>query len=53
MASQDHVKEAMQTLLKMFEEGNLENVARAIFKGGNIPADKWSFLNRFLMYCNL
>ena len=47
-----HVKEAMETLLKMFNEGNLEKVARAVFKGGDIPADKWSFLNRLLMYCN-
>ena len=52
MASQDHVKEAMETLLKLFEEGNLETVARAVFKGNAIPADKWSFLNRLLMYCN-
>ena len=52
MASQDHVKEAMETLLKMFEEGNLETVARAVFKGNDIPSDQWSFLNRLLMYCN-
>jgi hypothetical protein len=51
MAS-DHVKEAMDTLLKLFEEGNLETVARAVFKGDSIPSDKWSFLNRLLMYCN-
>jgi len=52
MPSNDHIKEAMEMLLKMFEDGNLEKVARAVFKGGNIPADKWSFLNRLLMYCN-
>jgi hypothetical protein len=52
MPSQDHVKDAMQTLLKIFEDGNLEKVARAVFKGGDIPADKWSFLNRLLMYYN-
>src|SRR5659263_660307 len=52
MPSQDHVKDAMQTLLKIFEDGNLEKVARAVFKGGDIPADKWSFLNHLLMYFN-
>src|SRR5659263_359517 len=30
MPSQDHVKDAMQTLLKIFEDGNLEKVARAV-----------------------
>ena len=52
MPSQNHIKEAMGTLLKMFEEGNLETVARAVFKGDSIPSDQWSFLNRLLMYCN-
>jgi len=47
-----HVKEAMDTLLKMFEEDNLEKVARAVFKGDDVPSDKWSFLNRLLMYFN-
>ncbi|VVB90992.1 Uncharacterised protein [uncultured archaeon] len=47
-----HVKEAMDTVLKMFNEGNLEKVARAVFKGNSIPSDKWSFLNRILMYLN-
>ncbi len=46
------IKEAMDTLLKMFDEDNLEKVARAVFRGGDIPADKWSFLNRVLMYLN-
>lgn len=52
MPSQDHVKPAMDTLIKMFEEDNLEKVAHAVFRGEDIPADKWSFLNRLLMYCN-
>ncbi len=52
MPSQDRIKEAMETLLKIFEEDNLEKAARAVFKGGDIPADKWSFLNRVLMYLN-
>ncbi len=46
------IKEAMDTLLKMFDEDNLEKVARAVFKGSEIPSDKWSFLNRLLMYLN-
>ncbi len=44
------VKEAMDTLLKMFNEENLEKVAHAVFRGNEIPSDKWSFLNRVLMY---
>jgi len=52
MASSDRIKEAMETLLKIFKEDNLEKVARAVFRGGDIPADKWSFLNRVLMYLN-
>jgi len=52
MPSQNHIKEAMETLLKIFEDGNLETVARAVFKGNSIPSDQWSFLNRLLMYCN-
>ncbi len=50
--SNPRIKEAMDTLLKMFDENNLEKVARAIFKGNEIPSDKWSFLNRLLMYLN-
>jgi hypothetical protein len=46
------IKEAMDTLLKMFNEENLKVVVRAVFKGNSIPSDKWSFLNRLLMYLN-
>src|SRR3989304_6398597 len=48
------IKEAMDTLLKMVDEENLEKVARAVFRseGSSIPSDKWSFLNRILMYLN-
>jgi hypothetical protein len=46
------IKEAMDTLIKIFDEENLEKVARAVFRGDSIPADKWSFLNRLLMYLN-
>jgi hypothetical protein len=52
MASSDRIKEAMDTLLNIFKEDNLPKVARAVFRGGDIPADKWSFLNRVLMYLN-
>src|SRR5659263_436895 len=52
MLSSDRIKEAMEKLLKIFQEDNLEKVARAVFRGGDIPADKWSFLNRVLMYLN-
>ncbi len=52
MPSPDRIKEAMETLLKIFNEDNLEKAARAVFRGGDIPADKWSFLNRVLMYLN-
>jgi len=52
MASSDRIKEAMETLLKIFKEDNLEKVAHAVFRGKDIPADKWSFLNRVLMYLN-
>jgi hypothetical protein len=45
------IKEAMDTLLKMFNGDNLEKVAHAVFRGsGSIPSDKWSFFNRILMY---
>ncbi len=47
-----HVKEAMATLLKMFNEENLPKVAMAVFRGEDIPSDKWSFLNRILMFLN-
>jgi hypothetical protein len=32
MPSSDRIKEAMDTLLKMFDEENLEKVARAVFR---------------------
>lgn len=45
------VKEAMDLLLKIFDEDNLEKVAHAVFRGnGNIPSDKWSFFNRIIMF---
>ncbi|MCI0469311.1 MAG: ssDNA-binding domain-containing protein [Nitrospirae bacterium] len=52
MPSSDRIKEAMETLLKIFDDDNLEKAAKAVFRGGDIPADKWSFLNRLLMYLN-
>jgi hypothetical protein len=50
MIPQNHVKEAMETLLKIFEEENLEKVDHAVFHGNSIPSDNWSFCNRLLMY---
>jgi hypothetical protein len=45
------VKEAMDLLLKIFDEDKLEKVAHAVFRGGdNIPSDKWSFFNRIIMF---
>lgn len=53
MSSPDCVKEAMEKLLLIFEDDNLEKVAHAVFKGsGDQPSDKWSFLNRVLMFLN-
>ncbi len=46
------VREAMNTLLRMFKEENLPKVARAVFRGKSIPSDSWSFLNRLLMLLN-
>ncbi|HWQ95993.1 MAG TPA: ArdC-like ssDNA-binding domain-containing protein [Candidatus Methylomirabilis sp.] len=45
------VKEAIDVLLKIFDEDNLEKVAHAVFRGSdNIPSDKWSFFNRIIMF---
>jgi len=52
MNPNDKVRDAINTLLKMFEEENLDKVTRAVFKGNEIPADNWSFLNRLIMYLN-
>jgi hypothetical protein len=52
MSLDDRVKGAIDTLLKMFDEDNLDKVTRAVFKGNEIPADNWSFLNRLIMYLN-
>ncbi len=52
MSENPRIREAMDSLLTLFKEENLEKVARAVFRGDSIPADKWSFLNRLLMYLN-
>ncbi len=52
MSDNPRIREAMDSLLTLFKEENLEIVARAVFRGDSIPADKWSFLNRLLMYLN-
>jgi len=48
----NRIKEAMDTILKAFEEENLEKVALAVFRGQSKPSDSWSFLNRLIMYMN-
>lgn len=50
MPENPKVKEAINCLLQMFKEENLEKVARAVFRGNEIPSDKWSFCNRFIMF---
>lgn len=50
MSLDARVKGAIDTLLKIFEEENLDKVTRAVFKGNDIPSDQWSFLNRLIMY---
>lgn len=52
MSLDDRVKGAIDTLLKIFEDDNLDKVTCAVFKGNEIPADNWSFLNRLIMYIN-
>lgn len=52
MPENPKIKEAINTLLQMFNEDNLPKVAMAVFKGNAIPSDNWSFLNRILMYLN-
>ncbi len=44
------IKDAMDTLLRIFNEDNLDKAARAVFKGNAVPSDKWSFINRVLMH---
>jgi len=51
----DKVKAAMDTILKIFEQDNLEVVTRAVFTapaGYEKPCDKWSFMNRIFMMLN-
>jgi hypothetical protein len=50
VAENQRVKDAMNTLLKLFESDNIEKAARAVFRGCDIPSDRWSFANRILMY---
>ncbi len=52
MSSQNHIQEAMNCLIQIFDAENLEKVAHAVFKGNDVPSDKWSFLNRILMFLN-
>lgn len=43
------IKNAMDILVKAFETDNLPRIARAVFRGGSVPSDKWSIINRILM----
>ncbi len=52
MSENPRIMEAMNSLLTLFKEENLEIVARAVFRGNEIPSDKWSFTNRLLMFLN-
>lgn len=52
MADNPRIREAMNTLLTLFQEENLEKAARPVFRGNDIPSDKWSFANRLLMFLN-
>ncbi len=52
MSENPRIMEAMNSLLTLFKEENLEIVARAVFRGNDIPSDKWSFTNRLLMFLN-
>lgn len=45
MTPQNHFKEAMKTLLTMFEEGIIEKVAHAVYKGGDQGAGVTGNLN--------
>jgi hypothetical protein len=45
----DRVKGAMETVLKVVEEGNLPVLARAVFERSGVPSDSWSFMNRIIM----
>ncbi|MBU4245540.1 MAG: antirestriction protein [Nanoarchaeota archaeon] len=47
------IRDAMTSILKLFEMENLEVFTQAVFKapeGYNKPSDNWSFLNRVLMF---
>jgi len=46
----EKVSEAIKTVYKTLEREDLEVVARAVFRGGSKPSDKWSFLNRMIMF---
>jgi antirestriction protein ArdC len=45
------VKQALESIVQRFKEGNIpEAIAYSIFLIPNIPASKWSLLNRTLMF---
>lgn len=52
MDKKNKIREAMETVLKAFEQKNLEKVALAVFKRNGKPSDRWSFFNRLIMFMN-
>jgi len=53
MTQNEKVKAAMSSMLKILEEGDLQTVARAVFRSElHRPSDTWSMMNRLIMFIN-
>ncbi len=49
----DKIKAAIEKVIELLRTGNIEKIAYAVFRGETgRPSDKWSFLNRLIMYCS-
>ena len=49
----EKVENAIKGLMETLENGEVEYMAKAVFKGTHSkPSDKWSFLNRLIMITN-
>src|SRR5512143_2111872 len=47
----EKVKQALETIVQRFKEGDIpEAIAFSVFPIPNIPAARWSLLNRILMF---
>ncbi len=47
----EKVKQALETIVQRFKEGDIpEAIAFSVFPMPNIPASRWSLLNRILMF---